>query len=106
MSNLRLDQTVTLSIEAIDAGGNPAPVVFDAAPTWTNSNPAAATNVVAADGLTNVLTPVPGALGLATTVTVAASIGGMAFTATADYTITAAPIVITSIRIVETFSPA
>lgn len=104
MSNLRLDQTVTLSIEAVDAAGNPVPAVFDAPPSWSNSAESVATMAVAADSLTAVLTPVAGSLGQSTTVTVSAVIGGATFSATMDYTITAGAVA--GIRIVETFNPA
>jgi hypothetical protein len=104
MSQLHVDQTVSLSLQASDAAGNMVKFTPDAPPTWVNSNPAAATDAVAADGLTDVLTPVAGATGQTTTVTVSVVIGGVTFTATIDEAIVAGAIA--GVKIVETFSPA
>ena len=101
MSNLRLDQTNALSIEAVDANGTAVPSVFDSPPVWTNSNDTKATVAAAADGLTAVVTPV--SLG-ETTVTVSASIGGASFSATLVITVVAGLVV--GIRIVENITPA
>jgi hypothetical protein len=101
MSQLHIDQIVTLSIEATDVAGNVVPFTPDAPPVWANGNPAAATDVVSADGLTDVLTPV--AVGQTDSVKVSVVIGGVGFTATIDETIVAGKVA--GIRIVETFSP-
>lgn len=59
---LPIDRVVTLSIQPVDAAGNPAPV--DGAPVWASSDEALVTVVAAEDGLSAELRPV-GALGLA-----------------------------------------
>ena len=100
MSDIRLDQTSTLSIEAIDAAGNAQPAAIDSA-VWTNSNDAAGT-LVATD-LTAVFTPV--ALG-ESVVSVTANANGQPFSASITYTVTPALVVITGIRIVESITPA
>lgn len=97
MSNLRLDQLNNLSIEAVDANGNPVPAAIESA-TWSNSNDAAAT--LAATDATAVLTPV--ALG-ETTVSVTAVVGGQSFSA--SITVTVVPGAVAGIRIVENISP-
>ena len=102
MSDIRLDQTATLAVEAIDAFGNPVPAAFDSPPAWTNSNNAAATLAVSGDSAT--LTPVAGGVGQSTTVTVTASIGGAPFSGSIDYTVVSG--VIVGIRIVATLNPA
>ena len=101
MSDIRLDQTATLSVEAVDAFGNPVPAVFDSPPAWTNSNDAAATLAVSGDTAT--LTPVAGGVGQSTTVTVTASIAGVPFSASVDYTVIAAAVA--GIRIVAVLNP-
>lgn len=101
-TSLHIDQIDTLSIVALDAADDPvAPITFDSPPVWTNSNPAAATNLPSADGTTNVLTPI--AVGQTTTVGVTAIIGGVTFTASADYTVVAGAVA--SIQIADSFSP-
>ena len=100
-TTIHINQIDTQSIVAVDAtGAIVTPVAFDSPPVWTNSNPAAATNVVSADGLTNVLTPV--AAGQTTTVAVTAIIGGVTFTATTDYSVVSGSVA--SISIADTFS--
>lgn len=101
-TNIHIDQIDTISIQAVDASGNVVPVTYDSPPVWTNSNPAAATNVVSADGTTNVVTPVASAIGQTTTIGVTAIISGTTFTASNDYTIIAGTVA--SIRLVDTFS--
>lgn len=59
---LPIDRVVTLSIQPVDAAGNPAPV--DGAPAWSSSDESLAVVVPAEDGLSAELRPV-GALGLA-----------------------------------------
>jgi hypothetical protein len=101
MTDIRQDQTATLSVEAIDALGNPVPGIFDSPPVWTNSNDAAATLSVTGDVAT--LTPVAGAVGQSTTVSVTASIGGAPFSASIGFTDIAA--LIAGIRIVVALNP-
>jgi hypothetical protein len=101
--NLHVDQTDTQTILATDAKGNPVtPVTWDAPPVWTNSNTAAATNVVSPDGTSNVLTPVSSGVGQTTTVTVTALFGGAKFTASTDYLIVSGAIA--QIAIVDTIA--
>jgi hypothetical protein len=104
MSQLHVDQIVTLGIIAVDSKGNQVKFAPDAAPLWTNSNNAAATSVVSPDGLSNVLTPVAGAVGQVDTVTVVVVIGGVTFTATIDETVVAGAVA--GVKITEAFSPA
>lgn len=101
MSQLHIDQTVSISIVATDVAGNTVAFTPDAPPIWTNSNPAAATDAVSADGLSDVLTPV--AVGLTTSVGVSVVIGGVTFTATIDEAVVEGAIA--GIKLVETFSP-
>ena len=100
VTDLRLDQTSALSIEAIDTGGVAVPAVIDAA-TWTNYNPAAGT-LVSTDA-TAVFTP--STVGESTTVSVTANANGNPFSASVSYTVTAALVVIARIRIVENITP-
>lgn len=102
-TNIHIDQIDTITIQPVDAAGNPvAGVVYDSPPVWTNSNPAAATNVVSADGTSNVVTPVASAIGQTTTIGVTAIVSGVTFTASNDYTIIAGSVA--GIRLVDTFS--
>jgi hypothetical protein len=101
MANIRLDQTGALSVQAVDVFGNPTPAVIDSV-TWSNSNDAAATLAISGNDAT--LTPVAGAVGQSTTVTANALIGGAAFTATAEFTVTAGAVA--GIAIVTTLTPA
>jgi hypothetical protein len=104
MSQLHKKEKVTLSIIARDVAGVPVQFAPDSKPVWTNSNPAAATDAVAADGLSDVLTPAPAAnIGDVTSVGLTVVIKGIAFTATVDETIVDGDVA--SIEIVETFSP-
>jgi hypothetical protein len=104
---LHLAQIGNLSIVADDSKLNvvsftPDPVVAPATnPTWTNSNPAAATLVASVDGLTAVLTPV--AIGV-TTVGVSVVIGGVTFSASDDISIVGGAVA--SVSIVLTPAPA
>lgn len=104
MSQLHVDQVVTLGLMAVDSKGNQVKFVPDAPPVWTNSNNAAATAAVSADGLTDVVTPVAGSEGQVDTVSVVVSVGGVQFTASVDETVVAGAIA--GVKITETFSPA
>lgn len=101
MSQLHIDQIVTLSLIAVDSNGNPVGFAPDAPPVWTNSDESVATSVVSGDGLTDTLTPVK--VGGVTTVNVSASIGGVGFSASIDEAVVAGAVA--GIKIVETFSP-
>jgi hypothetical protein len=106
VSQLHVDQKVTLSIVATDAAGNPVAFKPDAAtppatnPTWTNSNPAA-DMVVSNDGLTAVLTPKADQVGQVTSVSMAVIVDGVTFTATDDLTIVEGAIA--GVKLIETF---
>lgn len=104
MSQIHVDQIAVLTIQAVDSKGNPVSAAFDGPPVWTNSNEAAATSSVAADGSTDTLTPVGTAVGQSTTASVVATIGGTQFTASIDEAIVAGAVA--GIKIVETFQPA
>ena len=101
MSQLHIDQIVTLSLVAVDAKGNPVTLTPDSPPVWTNTDETAASSAVSADGLTDVLTPVT--VGKTTTVNVSVAIGGVTFTATIDEAVVAGAVA--GVKIVETFSP-
>lgn len=102
MSQLHVDQTVTLSLIAVDSAGTQVPFKPDAPPVWTNSDESVATSAVSPDGLTDTLTPTD-AVGGVTTVNVSVLIGGVPFSATVDETVVAGAIA--GIKIVETFAP-
>jgi hypothetical protein len=53
---LPIDRVVTLSIQPVDAAGNPAPV--DGVPRWASTGPDKLTLTPSDDGLSAVLTPV------------------------------------------------
>lgn len=97
---IHIDQIDNLSLVADDANLNVVPFTPDAPPVWTNSNPAAATLVASADGLTAVLTPV--AIGV-TTVGVSLQIGGVTFSASDDISVVTGPVA--SISIIATPAP-
>jgi hypothetical protein len=97
-TTLSVGHVLDMGLEFLDQSGNPmlttpAP---DAVPTWTGATPATETLAVAASGLTCVGTPL--AVGT-DTVTVMLTVGGVAFTAVLDVTVTAAPQVLTSVAI-------
>jgi DMSO reductase anchor subunit len=101
MTTLTIGHTLNLAIQELDQHGNPmlVPVVYDAAPVWTNSSPATETLSVSSDGKTATGTPIaPGT----DTVSLSVSIGGQVFTATLAVEVNAAPQVVSSIVIVPT----
>lgn len=100
MSDIRLDQTGALSIQAVDVFGNPTPAVIDSV-TWSNSNDSAATLAVAGNDAT--LTPVAGGIGQSTTVTAVATIGGATFSATTDFSVIAGAVA--GVAIVTVLNP-
>ncbi len=100
-TTVSIGHTVALALEFDDANGNPmlTPVTPDAPPTWTQTTAATGTLAASGDGLSAVYTP--GAVGT-DTVTVSLAVGGVAFTGTADINVTAAPQVLSSVKIVPT----
>ena len=104
MSQLHIDQIVTLSLLVTDVAGNIVNTPFDSAPVWApSSDPTAAVGVPSADGLTDVVTPAGNAVGKVATFSVSAIIGGTTFTASVDESIVAGAAA--AVKIVETFSP-
>ena len=98
---LAVGHTLNMSLTFLDQNGNPmlTTPTPDAAPTWSDTTAATETLAPAASGLTCVGTPIaPGT----DTVTVTLAVGGVAFTANLDVTVTAAPQVLTSVAIAET----
>ena len=92
-------QTLPMTIAFLDQNGHAmaVPSVPDAPPVWTNSDDAAATLAPAADGMSaNVLGVAAGN----DTVSLALSVGGMAFSATIDLAVAAVVQTLTSIAIV------
>ena len=100
MTDLRLDQTSALSIEAVDAAGNPGPAVIDAV-VWTNSDDTAGTLTVTGDTASYRALVIGGS----STVSVTANVDGNPFSASVAYTGTAAKFVAAGIRIVESITP-
>jgi hypothetical protein len=98
---LTIGHKLGLSIQVLDQNGNPmlTPVVYDAAPVWSNTTPATETLSVATDGQTATGTPVAPGLD---TVSVSFSIGGKVFNASLGVEIDAAPQIATSAVIIAT----
>jgi hypothetical protein len=98
---LSMGHKLGLAIQVLDANGNPmlTPIVYDAAPVWSNTTPATETLAVATDGQTATGTPVAPGLD---TVNLSFAIGGKVFNATLAVEIDAAPQVPTSAVIVAT----
>jgi len=97
-------KTIALEVVYQDQNGNPmlSPVAPDAAPAWSNANPAGATLAAAADGLTCVATTVaPGV----DTVGLSLNVGGQAFSASLAVEVDAPPQVLSSIAIKATVNP-
>ena len=97
-TTVNVGHTIALSLKFLDINGNPmlTPPVPDAAPVWTNTAAAEETLVAAASGLTAIATALaPGA----DTVNVALTVGGVAFAASLDVAVTAAPQVLGSVVI-------
>lgn len=102
MSQLPKNLFDNLSLAAVDANGKVVtPIPFDAAPVWTNSNDAAGTLVVSADGLTATLNPVSD--NASTDVNVVGMINAASFGATLHVDIVAGQVTVSvaSISIVE-----
>jgi hypothetical protein len=98
---VNVGHTVSMSIEYLDANGNPMLVtpVPDSAPTWTDTTPATGTLTVAAGGLTATELAVEAGSDL---VNLSLTVGGVSFAASLGITVTAAPQVLTSIAIEAT----
>ena len=98
---VNVGHSVNMTLAFLDQNGNPmlttpAP---DAPPVWTDTTPAVGTLTASGSGLTATeLALTPGG----DTVTVSLSVGGVAFTATVDITVSAVPQVLTSVAIVPT----
>ena len=101
MTDITLGHNLNLSIAYLDQDGNPMLVTPtpDAPPVWTNTTPATETLAVAADGNTAVATSV--AIG-SDSISLALTVGGVAFSASIIVNVNAAPQVLTSIAIVAT----
>jgi hypothetical protein len=98
MTDITLGHGLDLSITYLDQDGNvmlttPTP---DSPPVWSNTTEATETLIVAADGLTAQTTSV--AVG-ADTVSVTATVGGVAYSASLIVNVQAPPQVLTSIAI-------
>ena len=103
MTALTVGHMDTLGIEYLDTTGAPmlTPVTPDSPPVWTNapSTPPVDTFVVAADGSSAVLTATAAG---ADTVTLTVIVGGVTFTASDVFVISAAPQVLGSVAITDT----
>lgn len=93
--------TVNFSLVFLDQNGNPMLVTPtpDTPPAWTDTTPATGTLTAAASGLTASELAVAAGTD---TVNVALTVGGVAFSASIDLTVQAAPQVLTSIQILAT----
>jgi hypothetical protein len=103
---INVGQTLSLAISFLDQAGSPmlTTPTPDSPPTWTQSNAAAETLAVAADGLTAVGTPVAAGID---TITLTVMVGGVSFSATLEVDVAAvAPPaqVLTSVAITPTVS--
>jgi hypothetical protein len=98
---LSVGHKVTCTLTFMDQFGNPMLVtpVPDALPAWTDITPATGTLTAAPDGLS--ATEVAIAAGT-DTISVALAVGGVAFKASVDLAVTAAPQVLTTIGILAT----
>lgn len=97
-TTLSVGHVLDMGLEFLDQRGNPmlttpAP---DAAPAWAGTTPATETLAVAASGLTCEGTSVAAGTD---EVTVTLTVGGVAFSAVLDVTVTAAVQVLTSVAI-------
>lgn len=100
---LSVGHLLNMSIAYLDQHGNPMLVTPtpDSPPVWANTTQATETIVAAADGNSAVGTPVaPGT----DTVSLNVSVGGAAFPATLDVTVTPEAQVLTSVSIVPSVS--
>lgn len=102
MSQLHVDQTVALALQATDIFGNIVDALFENT-QWLNSDETVAKSTVSADGNSVMLDPVSNAVGKFTTVNVSTQIGGVAFTASVTESVVAGAVA--NLVIVETFSP-
>jgi hypothetical protein len=97
-ATLSVGHKLNLSIEYLDQHGNPmlTTPTPDAPAAWSNTTPAVETLAVAADGNSAVATPVaPGT----DAVNLAVTVGGAAFVAALNVTVTPEPQVLTSVAI-------
>ncbi len=101
MTTLSMGHELGMTIQVLDANGNPmlVPVTFDAVPVWANTTPATETVAAAVDGKSATGTPVAPGLD---TVSVSFTIAGKPFSASLSVEVDAAPQVATSAVIVAT----
>ena len=103
MTTVSVGHTVVNTIAYLDQNGNPmvtAPTP-DSPPVWTGSDGAVESLSISADGATATAT----ALAAGTNVlTLTLTVAGKTYTATATDTVTAAPQVLTSVKIVQAVS--
>lgn len=102
MSQLHVDQSVVLSLQATDVFGNLVDATFENT-QWANSDETAAVSTTGADGNSLSLVPAGNAVGKSTTVNMTTNIGGAVFTASVTESIVAGDVA--AVAIVETFSP-
>lgn len=100
---VNVGHSVSMSIEYLDANGNPmlTTPVPDAPPTWSDTTPATGKLTVAPDALT--ATELALAVG-SDLVNLSLMVGGISFAASQGIAVTAAPQVLTSIAIQATAS--
>src|SRR3974390_2575319 len=102
-ATVNVGHQVTCTIQYLDQNGQPmlTTVTPDSPPTWQDSPspPGAATDVVAADGSTDVVTAVAAG---SDTVGVSVTVGGKVFTDSVLITISPAPQVLSSVVILTT----
>lgn len=90
MTIVTVGHKLNLSLSFLDTNGNPmlAPLVLDAPPAWSDTNPAAETLAVAADGQSAVATTVAAGNDV---ISLSLAVGGKAFAATLAVEVDAAP---------------
>lgn len=84
MVQLPLGQIDTVTIQAVDADGNPVPFQPDSPPVWSNGAPQVIKSQPSSDGLTDVVTPLAAG---STSLSVSASVGGKPFSASDTETV-------------------
>jgi hypothetical protein len=100
VSELPEDKTRILTIQALNGLGAVLEIVdFDSPPSWTNSNPKAATGEAWEEGQRYIVTPAGGAVGQSTSISVSVQIGGQHYSATNEIRIVAGKVA--AIKIVE-----
>lgn len=102
-TQVSIGHTIAMSISFLDQHGNPmlTDVKADAAPVWTNLNPAVETVVAPPDGMSAVATPLT--VG-SDTISLNLTVGGVKFAATLDVNVVPEVQVLTSVAIVPVVS--